>query len=97
MSFSYDIGAKLNTYGGIAMVNKSGLVDDNLLDSMVRRRLVEQFAATLAHDAIIKTDKVYSYEYRLQVYVLTPDQLEKYVQRRAERLRSQSPSMEWLG
>jgi hypothetical protein len=97
MSFSHDTEAKLNIYGGVAMVNKSGLVDDKLIGSMVRSRLVEQFACTLAQDAIIKTDKGYSYEYHLQVYVLTPAQLEKYVQRRAERLRSQSPNMEWLG
>lgn len=96
MTFEYDVEAKLNVYGGVAMVNKAGLVDDGLIESMTRRRLVEQLASTLVRDAIFKTDKGYSYEYRLQVYVLTPDQLEKYVQRRAERMHPSSPSVEWV-
>ena len=95
MSFNHDPEAKLNRYGGLLVENKRGQTDTGAPHSMMRKRLLEQFANNLAHDAVTITETRYTKEYRLEVYVLTTAQLEKYVQHRAERLFPSMPSVRW--
>lgn len=96
MNFNHDPEAKLNVYGGILIENTRANLNTALPRSMIRRQLLEQLAATLASDAVTVTETKYTKEHRLQVYVLTSDQLEKYVQRRAEELHPSMPSPRWL-
>lgn len=97
MSFDNDPDAKLNVYGGLIVENTRGMLNTGITESMMAKRLIEQLAVNLAHDAVTITETKYSKEHRLQVYVLTPAQLEKYVQRRAERLHQSTPSAHWAG
>ena len=94
MSFNHE-EANLNVYGGILRVNKYGLQDDRWAESEIRRKLIGQLASKLACDAIQKTEDRYSTEFRLHVYVLTPTQLERLVQQRAERMYPNSPNWQW--
>lgn len=96
MSFDSDPDAKLNSYGGQIIENKSGLVGTGLHRSMMVRRLMEQLAANLADGAVVTTEDAYTVQHKLQVYVLTPTQLERYVQRRAERLHKTLPDVRWV-
>lgn len=96
MSFDHDEKAGPQVYGGILTINRVGLQDNTLLECEVRRKLANQLASNLSHDAIQKTEGQYSDEYRLHVYVLTPAQLERLVQQRAERLHPSMPSMQWV-
>lgn len=95
MSFNHDPEAKLNVYGGLIIENRRGRLDTSVPHSMMTQRLYQQLAANLASDAVTVEESLYAKEYRLQVYVLTPAQLEKYVQRRAERLHPSMPDCHW--
>lgn len=87
--------AKLQIYGGQIIEHKPGpLIAGGLIDSMFRQRLYEQLAGALT-DCVRIEEGVYMRKYHMQVYVLTPDQLEKYVQRRADRLYPGRPDVRW--
>ena len=95
MSFDSDPECRLNVYGGLLVENTGGMRNTGLADSMMRQRLYDQLAGHLAADAVTVTETPYTREHRLQVYVLTSAQLEKYVQRRAEKLHPSIPSVRW--
>lgn len=96
MTFKHDPESELNIYGGLIVENTKGALNTNIPASMFRQRLFEQLANNLAHDAVTITETPYTKEHRLQVYVLTPAQLERYVQRRAERLYPSRPGPVWV-
>lgn len=96
MSFNNDPESKLNVYGGLLVENTKGMLGTGVPTSMIRQRLYKQLANQLTADAVTVTETEYTREHRLQVYVLTPAQLEKYVQRRAERLYKSSPDVKWV-
>lgn len=96
MSFDHDPDCKLNVYGGLIVENTKGMLNTSVPTSMMCDRLFAQLATNLAHDAITVTETPYTKEYRLSVYVLTPAQLEKYVQRRAESLSPARISCQWV-
>jgi len=96
MSFDHDVEANLNTYGGRIVENKVSLTGSGVPRSMMVKRLYEQLAVNLAYDAVTTTEDKYSVTHDLRVYVLTPEQLEKYVQRRAERLHPSMPEPRWV-
>ena len=96
MSFNHDQDSKLNIYGGLIVENTGGMLNTSMTTSMFRQRLIDQLAANLASDAVEVTETKYTKEHRLQVYVLTPAQLEKYVQRRAEMLHQTRPGPVWV-
>lgn len=91
MSFNSDSDSNLNIMGCAFRENHGGLINSKVPFNMIRRRMAEQLATKLTEDCMQVTKEKYSTEYRLQVYVLTPDQLEKYVQRRAEQLSPYRP------
>jgi tRNA(His) 5'-end guanylyltransferase len=81
-----DPDAKLQVIAARATANHMSPHSDGMLHSMMRQRLTEQLASVLASDAMVVTKQKYHTEFEVRCYVLTHDQLEKYVQRRAERL-----------
>ena len=93
MSFDRDSDAELTIMSCAIRENNAGLLNTQIPLRMIQKRLVEQLAVQLTSDCTQITEEKYSTEYRLKVYVLTPDQLEKYVQRRAERLHSSIPNV----
>lgn len=90
MRIDFDADAKLNMVTARFTVSHAVKPPgaDGLLHSMVFERLRDQVARVLTSDAVRKTEGIYSTDYEVRLYVLTPDQLEKYVQRRAERIGS---------
>ena len=96
MSFNYDPEARLNVYGGTLIENTRANLNTSITRSMIREKLIAQLATTLASEAVTVTETAYTKEHRLQVYVLTSAQLEKYVQRRAEILHPSRPSPQWV-
>lgn len=93
---SLDPDAKLNLVSATAIISRMELSlcrerESVVLDAM-RRRMASQLASLLTQEsALERTDAQYGREYRARFYVVTPMQLEKYVQRRAERLGYASP------
>lgn len=85
MSINFDSSAKLNLVGGRWSVSKNGYLQqgEEIADRMAFDRLRDQLASLLTKEAVRKTENTYSVDYEIRLYVLTPDQLEKYVQRRA--------------
>lgn len=57
----------------------------------VRRELVERLMSTLANDCIEVTEGLYTTEYRLNLWVLTADQLGRLVQDKADELTRGGP------
>jgi hypothetical protein len=88
MSFDFDPDAKLNQIGARFTVNnlERDKQTERMVDRMIFDRMCGQLASILSVEAMRRTEGVYSTDYEIRLYVLTPDQLEKYVQRRAERL-----------
>lgn len=52
----------------------------------IRRELVNQIMDTIANDCVEVIPGVYTTEYRLKLWVLTPDQLGRLVQDKADQL-----------
>ena len=90
----FDSDAKLNILGARWNVSRT-MIEQERAPDFVRElafsRLREQLASELSISAMQVTGNKYSVDYEIRLYVLTPDQLEKYVQRRAERLRYGNP------
>lgn len=88
MSIDFDSDAKLNTLSARYTVSHAAERQsaDRMVRSMAFQRIRDYLARELADSAIRVTEEKYSTDFEVRVYVLTPDQLEKYVQRRAERL-----------
>lgn len=57
----------------------------------VRRELVNRLMETVSQDCIEIVEGLYTTEYRLNLWVLTPDQLGRLVQDKAEQLFRGSP------
>jgi hypothetical protein len=93
---NYDPDAHPTRYGGELIENKMSMTRSNVPRSMITRRLIEQLAAHLASDAIQTTEEAYSVTHRLRVYVMSPEQFERAVQRRAERLHPGMPDPRWI-
>jgi hypothetical protein len=88
VSIDFDPDAKLNQIG--ARFTVSNAENDrraaSLIHSMAFQRLRDQLSSLLSQDAMRITPNKYSTDYEIRLYVLTADQLEKYVQKRAERM-----------
>ena len=85
--------APLSVYRVRAVENNRGLLASGLPNQMIVRRLVEKLAADLVHQCVTVVAGKYETTYSLDVCILTHDQLEGYVQRRAERLHDSRPDV----
>lgn len=85
-----DPDAKLNRVCSRGIVSKRDMLQlryESYVRSEMHRRLSAQLGACLLNDGALRiTEGKYETSYEVDLYVLTSDQLEKYVQRRAERL-----------
>jgi hypothetical protein len=84
----FDDEAKLNQIGARFTVNnleRSQMTTD-MVERMMFDRMRSQLAGLITREAVRVTEGAYHTEYETRLYVLTPGQLEKYVQRRAERI-----------
>jgi hypothetical protein len=93
MSMNHDSDAGPEIIGVAVRENKRGLVGTSVPTNMIRERLAHMLAAEVAGHCVKVTEDAYSTEYRVEVYVLTAGQLERLVQRRAERLYPGMPSV----
>ena len=93
---NYDPDAHPSIYGGELIENKMSMTGSQVPRNMFTRRLIEQLAAQLASDAIQTEEDAYSIRHRLRVYVMSPEQFERAVQRRAERLYVHMPDPRWI-
>ena len=60
---------------------------------LIEEKLTAQLSQMISRDCMQYTVGEYSTEHRLDVYVLTPDQLERLIQQRAERLLATHPGV----
>lgn len=68
-------------------------MQSSLPKSMIYERLLEHLGNSITHECTQKETGKYVTLHKLDVYVLTPDQLECLVQRRAMRLHPSAPSV----
>ena len=92
MSFDHDPKAGPQVYGGRAVLHNMEMHNEFAVRA-IYRRLSDQLAITLTEDATVVTPREYSVEYDLRVYVLTPSQLARMVQQKAEELSRGYPTM----
>lgn len=92
MSFDRNPDVPPQMFHATIRENKRGLVGTPIPTDMIRKRLTAFLASEISRCVQVTEDK-YSTEYRLEVYVLTADQVERLVQRRAERLYPGIPSV----
>lgn len=91
----FDHDAKLNMIGSVWTHSKAVTAEDapEFIQRLAFDRVRDQLAAVLSRDAMQIREGEYCTTYEIRGYFLTPDQLEKYVQRRAMRMRiSDMPS-----
>jgi hypothetical protein len=93
MSFDSDSNARLQQMHVSVRESKGGAINTPIPTTMIRERLVHMLAGLLTGDCVKVIEEEYSTEYRLDVYVLTADQLERLVRRRAERMHPAMPSV----
>lgn len=93
MSLDHDSNAGPEIINVAVRENKRGLVGTSVPTDMIRRRLLHMLAAEVTGHCVKVTEDEFSTEYRVEVYVLTAGQLERLVQRRAERLHPGMPSI----
>jgi hypothetical protein len=68
-------------------VNKLAIkhaIDGSLIRRYMHKLVMEEVADNLSRDAIKQVENSDSIDYSIQVYVVTPNQLEEYVKRRIE-------------
>jgi hypothetical protein len=82
---NYDTEAKLNYLTARITVARNGKEKDGELigKNMIRRQLAEYLAQEVVASALVVKEEIYSTLYEVRLIVLTSDQLEKYVARRA--------------
>lgn len=99
MSFDLDPDARLNRIAARLVVSNIEMKADyeGYVESHMHKKLANLLASTLVRDGGMRKEVgKYSTEYAVDLYCLTSDQLEKYVQRRAERLGYGPPSIRWI-
>lgn len=86
MTTPYRLLPNESRVGAVVSLHKlQGNVDDpELIHRALRERLVPQVASLVAERAE-RIDHVESVDYRIDLYVLTPNELAKLIQREAER------------
>jgi len=93
MSMNHDSNADPEIINVAVRENKRGLIGTSVPTNMIRQRLLHMLAAEVSGHCVKVTEDEYSTEYRVEVYVLTAGQLERLIQRRAERLYGSTPSV----
>lgn len=90
---NFDPDARPTVFHASFVENHRGLLGTDIPKLEIHNRLFQYLAEEISHSCIETEVGKYSTEHRLRVYVLTVDQLERLVQKRAERLYPSIPSI----
>ena len=92
MSFNHDPKAGPQVYRVRAVLHNIDMHNEFAVRA-IYRRVSDQLAISLAEEATVVTAGEYGVEYDLRVYVLTPNQLARMVQEKADQLRVNYPTV----
>lgn len=93
MSFNRDPDVRPQLIHANYIENHCGLQNCDMAEHMICDHVRGVLAAEIANECVQKDIGKYSTEYRLDVYVLTADQLERMVSRRARALSAHAPDV----